>query len=78
MTDLVLLRKCISESGMKMYAIANKSGIARNTLYNRLNGIGEFTATEIIGLASALHMSDTLRDRIFLSKKLNSIQHIVR
>lgn len=74
MTDMELLQQCIAESGMKMSAIASKSGIARNTLYNRLNGIGEFTATEIMGLASALHMDDTTRDRIFLSKKLYKIQ----
>ena len=74
MTDIELLRQCIVESGMKIGAIASKSGIARTTLYNRLNGIGEFTATEIIGLATALHLDDSMRDRIFLSKKLYKIQ----
>lgn len=73
-TDLGLLKKCINDSGMKMNAIAKKSGIARGTLYNRLNGIGEFTATEIVGLSNVLHMDDSLRDRVFLSKKLYNTQ----
>ena len=74
MTDIELLKECIKDSGMKMNAIAEKSGVNRVTLYSRLNGIGEFTATEIVGLASALHMTDALRDRIFLSKKLYKMQ----
>ena len=75
MTDLKLLNQVIKESGMTMTSIALKSGINRVTLYNRLNGIGEFTATEIMSLANALKMSDEERDNIFLSKKLYDIQH---
>lgn len=74
MTDLNLLLQCIQDSGMKMNAIAEKSGISRTTLYNRLNGIGEFTATEIVGLSKTLHMPVALRDKIFLSKELHEIQ----
>ena len=74
MTDIELLKQCIEDSGMRMNAIAEKSGINRVTLYARLKGKGEFTATEIVGLARALHMTDSLRDRVFLSKKLYDMQ----
>lgn len=60
------LKAVIKESGMSMTAIAIKSGIVRETLYNRLNGIGEFTASEIIGLTQALSLSRSERDDIFL------------
>lgn len=71
MTDLEALKKVISDSGMTMVAIASKSGIKRETFYNRLTGIGEFTASEIVGITEALHLSKPERDHIFLGKKLN-------
>ena len=54
-----------------MVAVASKSGIKRETFYNRLAGIGEFTASEIVGITEALHLSKPERDHIFLGKKLN-------
>ena len=33
MTDVYALRKCIEDSGMTIVAIAEKSGILRETLY---------------------------------------------
>jgi predicted transcriptional regulator len=71
MANLELLKATIDDSGMTMVAIAKKSGIERTTLYNRLNGIGDFTSSEIVGLSTALKMSKPLRDRIFLSKGLH-------
>lgn len=66
MTDIELLKSKIDESGMTMMAIAQKAGIVRETLYNRLNGIGEFTASEIVGLTKSLHLTSRERDDIFL------------
>ena len=71
MTDIELLRAKIKDSGMTMVAISNKSGIERTTLYNRINGIGEFTASEIVGLSNTLHLSKQERDKIFLSANVN-------
>lgn len=68
---MVKLKKAIDDSGMTMTAIAKKSGIARETLYNRLNGIGEFTASEIVGLSYVLKLTKRQRDEIFLTEKLN-------
>ena len=66
MTDMTLLKEKIDKSGMTMVAISRKSGILRETLYNRMNGIGEFTASEIVGLSSTLGLSNDERDQIFL------------
>lgn len=74
MTDIEKLRSAIEDSGMTMKAIAEKSGIVRETLYNRLAGIGEFTAKEIVGLTMVLHLSNKQRDEIFLQSKLRNIQ----
>lgn len=71
MTDIELLKEKIKDSGMKMTSIAEKSGIVRETLYNRLAGIGDFTATEIVGLTDTLRLSKAERDKIFLSPKEN-------
>lgn len=70
MTDFNLLQEKIKESGMMVSAIAEKSGIDRNTLYNRLKGRGEFTATEIVNLTSTLRLNKNERDKIFLSKNV--------
>lgn len=66
MTDTNLLKEKIDESGMTMVAISRKSGILRETLYNRMNGVGEFTATEIVSLSKVLGLSNKERDKIFL------------
>ena len=67
MTDMDLLLSKIKDSGMTVVAISEKSGIDRATFYNRLKGVGEFTASEIVGLANALHLTKSDRDKIFLS-----------
>ena len=71
MTDIELLLSKIQESGMTMMAIAEKSGIERATLSNRLKGKGEFTASEIVSLSSVLRLSKPERDKIFLSANVN-------
>lgn len=67
MANLSELKDIINDSGMTMVAIAEKSGIVRETLYNRLDGKGEFSAPEIVGLTKTLHLTRKDRDRIFLS-----------
>lgn len=71
MTDTELLLSKIKDSGMTMVAICEKSGIDRATIYNRLKGRGEFTASEIVGLSNALHLTKPDRDKIFLSSNVN-------
>ena len=68
MSDLALLKKRISESGMTMVSIAKRAKMCRVTLYHRLDGRGEFTAPEIVGLTGALNLSKADREKIFFSK----------
>lgn len=70
MTDIEMLKTAIADSGMTMVSISEKAGIKRETLYNRLNGIGEFTASEIVGLSDALHLKNADRNRIFFARKV--------
>lgn len=72
MTDMERLKKCISDSGITMIALAEKAGMQRATLYNRLNGVGQFTVDEMIGLSSALHLEESERNAIFFNKKVVS------
>lgn len=71
MPDVEALRSKMNESGMTIVNIAKKTGILRETLYNRLNGRGEFTASEIIALSEVLHLTKKERDDIFLSTNGN-------
>ena len=66
MPDIKMLKDNITDSGMTVKAVAEKSGILRETLYNRLKGVGEFTASEIVSLSNVLNLSQTERDDIFL------------
>jgi DNA-binding phage protein len=59
------LKAAIEDSGMTMVAIAEKAGMKRETLYNRLALKGEFTASEIVGLCTALKLDKKQRDFIF-------------
>jgi len=70
MTDFVLLKKAIEKSGMPMTVIAARSGIKRETLYNRLNGVGEFTASEIVALTKTFRLTKAERDSIFFAKEV--------
>lgn len=67
MTNYELLRATIKELGLPMTAIAARSGISRVTLYHRLDGRGEFKASEIAGLTKALKLTKAQRDAIFFS-----------
>lgn len=70
MVNIELLKQEIEDSGMTMVSIASRSGILRETLYNRLAGKGEFTASEIAGLTKALGLSKAKRDHIFFDPQV--------
>lgn len=67
MLNAEMLRTKIDESGMKVVAISEKSGMLRETLYNKLKGKGEFTASEITNLSKVLNLSRQEIFDIFLS-----------
>jgi DNA-binding phage protein len=68
MPNIDALKEKIAESGITMANIAKKSGMNRVTLYNRLSGIGEFTASEIVGLSDTLKLTKAEREQIFLKR----------
>lgn len=65
MANVELLKKKISDSGMTVSAIADKSGILRETLYNRMKSVN-FYASEIVALTNVLRLTRKERDDIFL------------
>ena len=68
MTDLRMLESEIKSSGLKVVTLCERAGIKRGTFYARMNGTGEFTASEIDGLSRALHLTKKRRDDIFFAK----------
>lgn len=70
MTDFTELNLAIAKSGLPMTTIAKRTKIRRETLYNRLNGKGEFTASEIVKLCEVLKINKTDREKIFFAKKV--------
>lgn len=73
MTDICALKKCINDSGMTVVYIAEKSGILRKTLYNRMK-TGDFKLSEIRALSKVLVLTKDERDDIFFANdgELNS------
>lgn len=67
MANLKLLKAKIEESGMPKSVIAERAGVERYTLDRRLNGEGDFKASEIVGLSRALHLKNSERNEIFLT-----------
>lgn len=70
MTDFQLLREKMNDTGMTVTAISSKAGILRGTLYNKLNGKSEFSASEISTLSKILRLSSKERDQIFFAEEV--------
>lgn len=68
MTNVNALKKCIESRGMTMTFVAKKSGILRETLYNRFK-TGNFKISEISALSQVLNLSKDERDEIFFSQE---------
>ena len=69
MTDIDLLKKKIADSGLKMVFIAEKMGIMRQTLYNKVNGLSEFNQSEIALLCEILNIKTKAeKESIFFKK----------
>ena len=69
MTDISALRRCIEEHGTSIKFVAERTGILRETLYNRMKS-GDFKISEISALSKLLNLSRDERDAIFFT--LNS------
>lgn len=68
MTDVDKLKKYITDSGMTITSVAEKSGMLRETFYNRLK-TGDFKLSEICALSKVLNLDKYSRDRIFFADK---------
>lgn len=67
MADIAMLKAKIEESGMSIPTIARRAGMKAHTLHRRLDGLGDFSASEIVGLSKALKLKISERNEIFLS-----------
>lgn len=67
MTDTALLRKKIKESGYKMSFLAKEICISSYGFQRKVDGLNEFTASEIKTLSNRLGLSITDRDVIFFA-----------
>lgn len=65
MLNYNLLDETIKNTGITKTAIADKMGITRESLYNKLDGKTEFTVSEICSITNALNLSKDDRDAIF-------------
>ena len=70
MTNAELLSEIIDRQGITISELSRRSGVSRKRIYTIKNDGSDATASEIVGLASALLLSDEERDRIFLSKNV--------
>lgn len=68
MTNFEMLNAKIEETGISIVKLCDRAGIKRGTFYSRLNGIGEFTASEIEGITKVLKLTRKQRDDIFFCK----------
>lgn len=70
MVDFNTLKNIIDDSGMTMVAISNKSGIVRQSLYQKLAGKTEFTISEVERLSDVLCLTVGQRNAIFFAKEV--------
>lgn len=75
MTNTELLKQKIDDSGMPFSTVAIRSGITRETLYNKVNGESEFKASEMENLSKVLHLKQKEFNAIFFAKECESNSH---
>lgn len=68
MVDEEKLYQAMKGLGMKRRAIASEIGISENILYNKLYGMSEFKAGEIMKLSKLLGLTRDQRDEIFFKE----------
>ena len=78
MTDTKLLKEKIDNSGYRFNWIAKNLNLTPYGLRKKVNGETEFKATEIVKFQEILKISNTERDKIFLSNLLKKWQHFLK
>lgn len=69
MTNTIMLKQIIDDSGMTKTFIAQKLGCGRPRLYNILDG-AECTVSEMIKLSDILHLTKKQREEIFFAHEV--------
>ena len=67
MTNTLLLRQKLEESGYRLNFIAEKIGLTYQGFLKKVNNESEFRASEILGLQDLLKLTDHERDLIFFA-----------
>jgi hypothetical protein len=71
MTNTTLLRKRIEDSGLKLQFIADKMGISRFALLQKIENRTEFRVSEVAALCILLDIKTmTEKERIFFAKEV--------
>ena len=68
-----LLKKVISDSGIKVSFLAEKMGISRQSLHMKINGERRFDQGEIMSLKTNLHLSDEQFMQIFFNSDVDKL-----
>lgn len=72
MTDTALLREQITQSGLKMFYIAQKLGLSRQQFTKKVDNKAPFSQLEIAGLCKILGISDLkVKDAIFFADRVD-------
>lgn len=66
MTNGEMLRRKVEEIGISYSFLAEKMGISRASLYNKIDNKSEFKASEITVATEILRLTKKERDQIFL------------
>ena len=76
MTNSILLNYKIKVSGFRHGFLADKLGLSRTGLYNKINNKTEFLASEIQVLSEILNLSPDERQAIFFAKEVDDLETI--
>lgn len=66
------LRGKMAEEGYTVRSLSEKSGIPVSTLSNKLNGVSEFKASEMILISQVLEIEDV--ENYFFDQKVRNIE----
>ncbi len=72
MMNLEYLNDRISISRIPITAIAEKLGVSRQTLYNKMQGKREFKTSEVSKLCGILRLSAEERKLVFFADKVDN------
>lgn len=65
------LKEKIDETGVSISHLARKSGMTRESFYNKMNNETEFKVSEMLKISKALNISFEEREEIFFADDVN-------